>query len=44
MGMKDFGEGTVIEVKNHGFKVICPQISAKTSRANPVHAAPLKGF
>ena len=44
MGMKVFGENTVIEVKNHGFKAICPQISAKISLANPVRAAPLEGF
>ena len=44
MGMKVFGEDTVIEVKNHGFKAICPQISAKISRAKPVRAAPLEGF
>ena len=44
MGVKVFGEDTVIEVKNHGFKAICPQISAKISRANPVRVAPLEGF
>ena len=41
LGMKVFGENTVIEVKKHGFKAICPQISEKKIiRTNPVRVAP----
>ena len=33
-----------IEGDKPWFKAICPQISAKISRANPVRVAPLEGF